>query len=262
MTNKKYELTDDSIEWSGATLYRIRALRDFGNVKKGALGGFVQSEVNLSHYGDSWVYGDAKVYERARVIENAQVMRNAKIYGKAIVSKSALVSKDAQVFERAIITDLAYVDDSAVVCGKAIIKDHAKVYREAWIGGNAIVRRCSFVGGGAEVSHNAEIAVGTPESFLETKAFILGDALISDPNDVLAISPIGPKNETLTVYRSKRGGIEASSGYYNGTISEFTHYIFEKYRNNDLYLDQYIATISFIKQFFKINEGGKNHGRT
>ncbi|PXY91374.1 polymer-forming cytoskeletal protein [Gilliamella apis] len=257
--NKKYELTDDSIQWSSGTLYRIRALRDFGNVKKGALGGFVQSEANLSHYGDSWVYGDAKVYERARVIENAKVMRNAKVYGKAIISKSALVSKDAQVFERAIIADFASVNGRAFVSGKAIIKDHAEISDHAWIDENAIVSRHSFVGGITYVSHNAEIAVGTPESFLETKAFIHGDALISDPNDVLVIGPIGSRNDILTVYRSKRGGIEVSLGCYHGTISEFTHYACERYRNNDLYLDQYIATISFIKQFFKINEGGKNH---
>ena len=259
--NKKYELTDDSIQWSSGTLYRIRALRDFGNVKKGALGGFVQSEANLSHYGDSWVYGDAKVYERARVIENAKVMRNAKIYGKAIVSKSALVNNDAKIFDRAIITDFASVNGRAFVSGKAIIKNHAKISDRAWIDENSIVSRYSFVGGNTYVSHNAEIAVGTPESFLETKAFILGDALISDPNDVLTISPIGTKNNILTAYRSKRGRIEVSLGCYHGTISEFTHYACERYRNNDLYLDQYIATISFIKQFFKINEGGKNHGK-
>ena len=259
MSNKKYELTDESIQWSGATLYRIRALKSFGNVKKGELGGYVESEFNLSHLGSAWIYGDAKVYERARVIENAKVMRNAKIYGKAIISKSALVSKDAQVFERAIIADFASVNGRAFVSGKAIIKDHAEISDHAWIDENAIVSRHSFVGGITYVSHNAEIAVGTPESFLETKAFIHGDALISDPNDVLVIGPIGSRNYILTVYRSKRGGIEVSLGCYHGTISEFTHYACERYRNNDLYLDQYIAIISFIKQFFKINEGGKNH---
>lgn len=43
MTNKKYELIDESIRRLGVTLYRIRALRDFWNVTAGKLGGFVQS---------------------------------------------------------------------------------------------------------------------------------------------------------------------------------------------------------------------------
>lgn len=258
--NKKYELTDDSIQWSGATLYRIRALKSFGNVKKGELGGYVESEFNLSHLGSAWIYGDAKVYGRARVIESGKVFCKAQVYGKAIVSKNSRVSYKAHVLGRAIITDLAYVDDSAVVCGKAIIKDHAKVYGDAWIGGNAIVRRCSFVGGGAEVSHNAEIAVGTPEPFLRTKAVIHGDALISDLNDVLVISPIGSRNDILTACRSKRGDIKVSTGCFKGTLDEFKYQVRNEHGSN-VYARQYYMAISFIKQFFKINEGGKNHGR-
>ena len=40
---KKYELVkEDSIEVGGSTLYRIKALRDFGIVKAGDLGGYIQ----------------------------------------------------------------------------------------------------------------------------------------------------------------------------------------------------------------------------
>lgn len=48
---KKYELTDKTMEINNRTLFRIRALRDFGNVKAGDLGGFVETEDNLSHEG-------------------------------------------------------------------------------------------------------------------------------------------------------------------------------------------------------------------
>lgn len=41
--------------------FRIRALRDFSNVKAGDVGGFVTSEKNLSHKGDCWVSGNARV---------------------------------------------------------------------------------------------------------------------------------------------------------------------------------------------------------
>ena len=42
---KKYELLKDKhIEYRGKTLYRIKALRDFYNVKKGDIGGYVESE--------------------------------------------------------------------------------------------------------------------------------------------------------------------------------------------------------------------------
>lgn len=48
MTNKKYELTDETIIIDGKTLHRIKALRSFGSVVKGELGGFVECEANLS----------------------------------------------------------------------------------------------------------------------------------------------------------------------------------------------------------------------
>ena len=56
---KKYELTDETIEVYGTALHRIKALKDFGNVKKGELGGYVESEHNLSQEGNCWVCGNA-----------------------------------------------------------------------------------------------------------------------------------------------------------------------------------------------------------
>lgn len=74
---KKYELTDETIEVYGTALHRIKALKDFGNVKKGEPGGYVESEHNLSQEGDCWVYGNAEVYDNARVYGNAWVCGNA-----------------------------------------------------------------------------------------------------------------------------------------------------------------------------------------
>ncbi len=58
---RKYILTDETIEVDGQTLYRIEAVRDFGDVKKGDKGGYISSEANLSHDGSAWVCGEAKV---------------------------------------------------------------------------------------------------------------------------------------------------------------------------------------------------------
>lgn len=38
-------------------LYRIKAIRSFGNVKVGDLGGFIESENNLAQYWTCWVFG-------------------------------------------------------------------------------------------------------------------------------------------------------------------------------------------------------------
>ena len=74
---KKFQLTTETKVFDGVTLYRIQALRDFSNVKKGDLGGWVETEDNLSQDGDAWVSGNARVYENACVSGNARVSGNA-----------------------------------------------------------------------------------------------------------------------------------------------------------------------------------------
>lgn len=68
---KKYELTGEVKVKFGVTFKRIRALIDFGNVKKGELGGFIEKEENLSHENNAWVYDDAWVSGNAEVSGNA-----------------------------------------------------------------------------------------------------------------------------------------------------------------------------------------------
>lgn len=91
--NKKYELTDETQEWNGRTLHRIRALADFGDVKAGELGGWIEKEENLSHNGNAWVYGDAQV------CDNARVCGDALVYGDAWVCDNARVYGNAGIFK-------------------------------------------------------------------------------------------------------------------------------------------------------------------
>ena len=64
---KKYELTKETKVIGGKTLFRIRALRSFGDIKAGDLGGFIENERNLSHEGNAWVVGNARVGGNALV---------------------------------------------------------------------------------------------------------------------------------------------------------------------------------------------------
>ena len=58
---KKFILTDETIEMFGVTLHRIKAVRSFGDVEEGDLGGFVEKEENISEHFEAWVSGNAKV---------------------------------------------------------------------------------------------------------------------------------------------------------------------------------------------------------
>lgn len=89
---KKYELTKETVTISEKTLYRIRAVRDFGSVKTGDLGGYIEKEENLSHFDDAWVSGNAKVFD------NAEVSGNGKVSGNANVFDNARISGNAEIF--------------------------------------------------------------------------------------------------------------------------------------------------------------------
>ena len=75
-----------------ATVYRLRALRDFGDVKAGDLGGYVASERNLSQDGNCWVYDNSEIFDNARIYDNAQV------HGDSRVFEDAQIGGDVQVY--------------------------------------------------------------------------------------------------------------------------------------------------------------------
>ena len=93
---KKFELTSEFItNIFGTKLFRIKALIEFGNVKAGELGGFVEKEENLNHEGNAWVYGNARVCGNAWVCDDARVYGNAWVYGNARVCDDARVYGNA-----------------------------------------------------------------------------------------------------------------------------------------------------------------------
>ena len=122
---KKFELTTESITFLGRTLFRIKALISFGNVKAGELGGYIEKEGNLSHEGDAWVCDNARVCGNAWVYGDAWVCGNAEVYGDAEVCDNARVCGNAWV------CDNARVYGDARVCGDAWVCDNAEVYGNA-----------------------------------------------------------------------------------------------------------------------------------
>ena len=86
---KKYILTDETIEYLDHTLHRIQAVKDFGTISAGTLGGYVEIETNLDHTGNAWVSGDARVFGDARVYGDANVYGDAWVFGDASVSGDA-----------------------------------------------------------------------------------------------------------------------------------------------------------------------------
>lgn len=167
----KYELAMDEATcvMFGKKHYRIRALRDIPahGIPAGRVGGFVESEKNLSQEGDCWVAHDALVTGDACVTDNAVVS------GRATVMEQAKIQKDAQVSGYVVVTGNAVVGEHALVTGNAVVMDEAKVLSTAYICGDAQVCGKSKIGN-ATVKDRAVVM----DSFVWGEAHISGDAVV------------------------------------------------------------------------------------
>ena len=191
---KKYELTEETVTVYGKTLYRIRAVRDFGSVKTGEFGGYIEKEENLSHFGNAWVSGNAWVFDNARVYDNAWVFGNAWVFDNARVYDDTWVYGNARVY------------DNAWVFGNAWVFDNARVYDDTWVYGNARVYGDAWVCGDAKVYGDAWVS-GNAEVFNTRHFFVQG--------------PIGSRNGFITFYRTKDNTVEVRCGCFSGSLQKF-----------------------------------------
>jgi carbonic anhydrase/acetyltransferase-like protein (isoleucine patch superfamily) len=171
MNNKKYEL----IPSDKRNLFRIKALKAFSDVKKGDLGGYVESEDNLSQQGTCWVYGDAQVHSNARVLDDAWIYGDAYVYGDAKVHGNAWVYDNARVYGHAQVYGDAKVYGNAKVHDNARVYCHAQVYGDAKVYGNAKVHDNARVLGNAWASGNTNVY---GDAYVYGYAQVYGDAYV------------------------------------------------------------------------------------
>ena len=126
---EKYEIIEErDIQYGFTKLYRIRALKDFADVKKGDIGGYVEHKGNLSQYGDCWIY------------DNAIVLGNARVEGNATVRNYGIVEDHARICGHSSVSELAMVRDNVTVDGFVEIKGNTLVLGNIRLYGDAVIR--------------------------------------------------------------------------------------------------------------------------
>lgn len=137
--DKKYEITDVAHP-DYPELHRIRALRQVGNdVLAGELGGFVQSEANLSQGNDdAWLYDDSISRHEASVCGGAQLHDQAVAQDLALVTGSAVMYDQAAVCDNAIVT-AGCIRDEAFVLGNARIRENTVTHIAPVVTGQSVV---------------------------------------------------------------------------------------------------------------------------
>ncbi len=174
--NAKYEITGIAHE-KYPFLHRIRALRDIGSeIKAGDLGGFVESEGNLSFEAedDAWIFNDA------------------------IAAGEGHVDKGSVLRERAIVCGCAYASHGTEMSGDSRAED------DAYIRG-ARLSRCARVSGNGMVLQSpttkaAPILTGSCSVYGK----VMGDVMLA--GSVVVISDETISNDSLdTLSIDERG---------------------------------------------------------
>lgn len=227
---KKYEIVkDDFKEVDEVKVYRIRALKDFQNkllknkkIKKGDLGGYIESEKNLSQEGNCWVADDAIVCDNATIKDNSVILDNATVSGYAEISENTAILEYAEIC------------GNAKIRGKTLIGGHAKIYDYANLHGELYIGDRVNIFGNANV-HGLIVLSGAH--------FIGNNADIKELGDVMTI--LGTDN--ITFYRSKsETNISLVYSKFNGiSIDEFRQKIATIYYNasHDMKLFHYVKEL-------------------
>lgn len=184
---KKYVLSNQTMDiYPGHVLYRIRALRDIPlhGVKAGDLGGWIESERNLSQDGDCWVADKAKVFENGMVCNDALVKGNSVVRQSGKVLDVSQVSDYGKVFGHGIVKDNGSVLGYGGICDSAVVCDNGIVCDNGWVYNNGRVCCDGVVGGRSEVNYSANIR---------------------SAQDCLSVGPINGSNDYITFFHTGSG---------------------------------------------------------
>ena len=230
---KKYELTDSYINFYGRKLYRIRALETFGDVKKGDIGGYVESGKNLSQEGECWIYDNAAAFDNARVFDNAKMRDNSKIFNNAEIFDHVQMFNNARIFNNAKAYDNSKIYDNARLHENARIFNNAKIHQNAIILGAARVCDNSEIFGNAVLKDNVNVYDNAriyKNVTLRGNAYIGEDADIFKDTHYLNIGAIGSQKHFVTFFRDNNKKIIVQYGYFMGDLEKFEKKVLNKHK--------------------------------
>ena len=149
---KKYELIKESkTMFEGIEIYRIRALKDFSDVRTGDIGGWVCSEDNLSQNGNCWIYDNAKC------LDDARVYYNAKMYDNAIMYDDAIMYDNSRMFNNTIMYNNSRIFNNAKMYDNAMMYNKTRMFSNAIMGDNAIMYDDAIIGDNAKMFDNSRM---------------------------------------------------------------------------------------------------------
>lgn len=134
MNNKKYEILMDeanTIEWKGHILHRIRALRDFNDVREGDIGGYVEKEKNLSQCGNCWIYDEAKAMDNSRIYDDSIMYDNSEMHENSIMCDDSEMHNDSELHGNSAMYNNSMIFDNSSMHDNSIMYDNSGMYNNS-----------------------------------------------------------------------------------------------------------------------------------
>ena len=160
MNNKKYEILMDkenTIECEGHILHRIKALRDFNDVREGDLGGYVEKENNLSHYGNCWIYDNAKAMDDSRLYGNSIMYGDSRLYGNSAMYDNSRMYGNSEMYGNSLMYDCSKMYDNSAMHGDSLICDGSEMHNNSKIYDNSEMHNNSKMYGNSEMYDNSRM---------------------------------------------------------------------------------------------------------
>lgn len=231
--DKKYELVLETIhKFYCRPMYRIRALKDFSDVKKGQYGGYVESEENLSQSGNCWIYDHSIVCKGARVIDNAIVKDSSTVTNYSEISDDAIIEKGSRIDEYSVVCDQSRVIDS-------LVTESSKVIYKSVVNEDSMITHSSTI---------CDAVIG-PKAYVKNGAVIRFD--ISGAEDYVVYSNPFSYGRSLTASTKKDIW---SCDPHADTAEKLREFLIEDevLKEDDEYLRWYDSIVAFHKNYFNI----------
>lgn len=247
----KYIITKNTKTIGNTILHQIKSLQSFSDVSAGDLGGWIESEANLSQNNEAWIYEDSCVYEHAYVYGNAKVSKCSYVYGHAHIYDDAMIV-NSKVYDNAQI-----FGDACII--KSEINGYVQVFDNTLLDSSQ-VHDYAIISGLTSLNETtvSSTALLRSESLMPIDhAYITGDALIEKANDYFIMSPIldtfseedGDASENiLTFFKNKNNNV--SVNYRNKTFvstDDFLKFMSDRHKNDTNYIDMICKIINIGK---------------
>jgi hypothetical protein len=232
-------------------LYRIQALKTFTKpggynpvVHVGELGGYVESEDNLSQEGSCWLF------DKARVKDGGKVLDDAIVYDKCLVSKNSIIRGGSVVGGHCFVTNQSVIIDSKLE-GNVIVNGHSTIHSGAYLYGEIGVDQ-SNIGGSVNLIGRISVKKSRITAPLELSGDYELNFDVSDPHSVIGYNVGMPGGRLFTIKNIVASKVEDkwSTGDFVGTGEELIDFVSD---SDDKQRVEYVRSIvEHHLNFFKL----------